>query len=151
MTRLTNAFPKNVGNLEHAVAPHFRHYNFCRVHVHQSLRVTPAMEAGVADHVGSLEEVIVILDRKSKGWRMTNIFTYAGPGSRYQLPKAKPAGFWAGLWHGLIAGLAFLQSLFTPTVRIYEKNNQGRLYDFGFLMGILYAYSGLVASWLHHW
>ena len=59
MTRLTNAFSKKVENLEHAVALHFMHYNFCRVH--QSLRVTPAMEAGVADHVWSLEEVIGLL------------------------------------------------------------------------------------------
>ncbi len=60
MTRLTDAFSKKVENLEHAVALHFMHYNFCRVH--QSLRVTPAMEAGVADHVWSLEEVIALLD-----------------------------------------------------------------------------------------
>jgi hypothetical protein len=59
MTRLTNAFSKKVENLEHAVALHFMHYNFCRVHL--SLRVTPAMEAGVADHVWSLEEVIALL------------------------------------------------------------------------------------------
>ncbi len=59
-TRLTNAFSKKVENLEHAVALHFMHYNFCRVH--QSLRVTPAMEAGIADHVWTLEEVITLLD-----------------------------------------------------------------------------------------
>jgi hypothetical protein len=60
MTRLTNAFSKKVENLEHSVALHFMHYNFCRIH--GSLRVTPAMEAGVADHVWSLEEVIALLD-----------------------------------------------------------------------------------------
>jgi IS1 family transposase len=59
-TRLTNAFSKKVGNLEASVALHFMHYNFCRVH--QSLRVTPAMEAGIADHVWSLEEVVALLD-----------------------------------------------------------------------------------------
>jgi len=59
-TRLTNAFSKKVENLEHAVALHFMHYNFCRIH--QSLRVTPAMEAGIADHVWSLEEVIEMLE-----------------------------------------------------------------------------------------
>jgi hypothetical protein len=51
---------KKVENLEHAVALHFMHYNFCRVH--QSLRVTPAMEAGIADHVWSLDEVIALLN-----------------------------------------------------------------------------------------
>lgn len=60
-TRLTNAFSKKVENLEHAVALHYMHYNFCRVH--QSLRVTPAMAAGVTDHVWELEEVIELLDK----------------------------------------------------------------------------------------
>lgn len=55
MTRLTNAFSKKSENQAHAVALHFMHYNFCRIH--QTLRVTPAMEAGVADHVWSLEEL----------------------------------------------------------------------------------------------
>lgn len=59
-TRLTNAFSKKVANLEHAVALHYMHYNFCRIH--QTLRVTPAMEAGVSDHVWSLDEVIGLLD-----------------------------------------------------------------------------------------
>ena len=59
LTRLTNAFSKKLENLEHALALHYMHYNFCRIH--QSLRVTPAMEAGVSDHVWSLEEVIALL------------------------------------------------------------------------------------------
>jgi hypothetical protein len=58
-TRLTNAFSKKVENLEHAVALHYMHYNFCRIH--QTLRVTPAMEAGISDHVWSLDEVIALL------------------------------------------------------------------------------------------
>jgi IS1 family transposase len=60
-TRLTNAFSKKVENHEHSVALHFMQYNFCRIH--QTLRVTPAMEAGIADHVWSLEEVIALLDQ----------------------------------------------------------------------------------------
>lgn len=59
-TRLTNAFSKKVENLKHAVALHFMHYNFCRVH--QSLRVTPAMAAGVADHVWSMEELVGLIE-----------------------------------------------------------------------------------------
>jgi hypothetical protein len=59
-TRLTNAFSKKVQNLGHAVALHFMHYNFCRVH--QTLRVTPAMEAGIADHVWDIEEIVALLD-----------------------------------------------------------------------------------------
>ncbi len=58
-TRLTNAFSKKVENHGHAVALYFAYYNFCRVH--QTLRVTPAMEAGLADHVWSVEELIVLL------------------------------------------------------------------------------------------
>ncbi len=54
-TRLTNAFSKKVENHVHAVALFFTFYNFCRVH--QTLRVTPAMEAGITDHVWTLEEI----------------------------------------------------------------------------------------------
>jgi len=59
-TRLTNGFSKKVENLMHNVAVHFMHYNFCRVH--QTLRVTPAMEAGLADHVWEIEELVGLLD-----------------------------------------------------------------------------------------
>ena len=55
-TRLTNAHSKKVENHAHAIAIHYMHYNFARIH--QSLRVTPAMEAGVTDHVWSLEEIV---------------------------------------------------------------------------------------------
>ena len=54
-TRLTNAFSKKIQNHEAAVALHFMNYNFARIH--KTLRVTPAMEAGVADHVWTLEEI----------------------------------------------------------------------------------------------
>jgi hypothetical protein len=60
-TRLTNAFSKKVENLGHAVALHFMFYNFGRIH--QTLRVTPAMEAGLTDHVWSLEEIAALADR----------------------------------------------------------------------------------------
>jgi IS1 family transposase len=59
-TRLTNAFSKKVDNHKAAVALHFCHYNFARIH--QTLRVTPAMEAGVSDHVWSIEEIVGLLD-----------------------------------------------------------------------------------------
>jgi IS1 family transposase len=55
-TRKTNAFSKKVENHASAVALHFMYYNFCRIH--KSLKVTPAMEAGVSRHVWELEEVI---------------------------------------------------------------------------------------------
>jgi IS1 family transposase len=59
-TRLTNAFSKKVENHGWAVALYFMHYNFCRVH--QTLRVTPAMEAGIVDHVWTIEELVAIMD-----------------------------------------------------------------------------------------
>jgi hypothetical protein len=55
-TRLTNAFSKKVENLRAAVSLHFAHYNFVRVH--RSLRVTPAMEAGVSNRLWSLDELV---------------------------------------------------------------------------------------------
>lgn len=59
-TRLTNAFSKKVENHCHAIALHFMHYNFCRIH--KSLRVAPAMAAGVSDTLWSLEEVVKMAD-----------------------------------------------------------------------------------------
>jgi IS1 family transposase len=59
-TRLTNAFSKKVENHAHSVALHFMYYNFGKVH--QTLRVTPAMEAGVSDHVWSVEEIVGLLN-----------------------------------------------------------------------------------------
>jgi hypothetical protein len=58
-TRLTNAFSKQVENHAAAVALYFMYYNFGRVH--QTLRVTPAMEAGVSDHVWSAEDIVRLL------------------------------------------------------------------------------------------
>ena len=60
-TRLTNAHSKKVDNHRHSVALHYMFYNFCRVH--QTLRCTPAMEAGLTDHVWSLEELCTLLPK----------------------------------------------------------------------------------------
>lgn len=58
-TRLTNAFSKKIENHVAMVAIHFMHYNFARIH--KSLRITPAMAAGITDHVWSLEEIVMLL------------------------------------------------------------------------------------------
>jgi hypothetical protein len=50
-------------------------------------------------------------------------------------PKGKPAGFWLGLWHGLISPVTFIISLFTRNVRLYEVHNNGNWYNFGFVLG----------------
>jgi IS1 family transposase len=57
--RLTNAFSKKVENHISALALYFVYYNFCRIH--QTLRVTPAMEVGIADHVWGIEEIVGLL------------------------------------------------------------------------------------------
>jgi IS1 family transposase len=59
-TRLTNAFSKKFENHCHAAAIYFAYYNFCRVH--QTRRVTPAMETGLTDHIWSLEELVGLLE-----------------------------------------------------------------------------------------
>ncbi len=61
-TRLTNAFSKKIQNLEYAVALHFMYYNFCRIH--KSLRVTPAMAAGISDHLWELKDIVGLLEKK---------------------------------------------------------------------------------------
>jgi hypothetical protein len=58
-TRLTNAFSRKIENHVASLAIHYMHYNFVRIH--QSLRVTPAMAAGVTDRLWSVEEIIALL------------------------------------------------------------------------------------------
>ena len=61
-TRLTNAFSKKLDNHAYAVALHFVHYNFCRIH--KTLRVTPAMAAGLSFHVWSIEDLVRLLENQ---------------------------------------------------------------------------------------
>jgi IS1 family transposase len=58
-TRLTNGFSKKIEQHKNAIALHFMHYNFCRIHT--TLRVTPAMQAGLTDHVWELDEVVNLI------------------------------------------------------------------------------------------
>jgi IS1 family transposase len=60
-TRLTNGFSKKLSNHRHSVALHYMFYNYCRVH--QTLKVTPAMEAGLTNHVWSLEELCALMPK----------------------------------------------------------------------------------------
>lgn len=59
-TRLTNAFSKKVENHAHSVALHFMHYNFCRIH--KTLKVTPAMAAGVTERLWDIEDIVAVID-----------------------------------------------------------------------------------------
>lgn len=51
-------------------------------------------------------------------------------------------GFWRGLWHGMLAPITFLVSLFTHEVRVYEVHNGGSWYDFGFVLGLSMSFGG---------
>ena len=66
-TRLTNGFSKKFENHAHQVALYFFHYNFCRVH--KTLRVTPAMEAGLTDHVWTLGRIVRLCCRSASRMR----------------------------------------------------------------------------------
>ena len=59
-TRLTNAHSKKIENHRHALALYFMYYNFARIH--STLRVTPAMEAGVSNHVWSTEGIVTLVN-----------------------------------------------------------------------------------------
>ena len=65
----------------------------------------------------------------------------AGPN---ELTSTNPeaAGFWLGLWQGLISPITFVVSLFNANVGIYEVNNNGNWYNFGFMLGVACAFSG---------
>ena len=52
------------------------------------------------------------------------------------------AGFWRGLWNGLIAPVTFIISLFSSKVQMYEVHNSGNWYDFGFLLGVMITFGG---------
>jgi hypothetical protein len=60
----------------------------------------------------------------------------AGPNVMSHVDGGLLAGFWKGLWHGLIYPVTFIISLFTDRVSIYEVHNNGNWYDFGFVAGI---------------
>jgi hypothetical protein len=59
-TRLTNAFSKKLENYALSVALHYMHYNFCRIH--KTLRITPAMAAGVTDHVWDIADIVALVE-----------------------------------------------------------------------------------------
>lgn len=66
-----------------------------------------------------------------------------------QAPEATATGtpnFWLGLWHGFIAPITFVVSLFSDTVRVYAVPNVGRWYDFGFMLGISGFSGGVFAG-----
>jgi hypothetical protein len=79
----------------------------------------------------------------------------AGPNSLANRPREgeEIAGFWQGLWHGIIAPITFVVSLFNSNVSMYEVHNNGNWYNFGFLLGIgaTWGGSGGAASRKRRW
>ena len=70
------------------------------------------------------------------------VVTACAPGENLAVTGDGGAGFWLGLWHGIIAPLTFLISLFTDGVNVYEVNNNGNWYDFGFVLGAGILFGG---------
>ncbi|MBN1428315.1 MAG: hypothetical protein JXB07_08015 [Anaerolineae bacterium] len=68
----------------------------------------------------------------------------AGPNDMIDQPNdnGHVAGFWKGLWHGIIAPVTFAVSLFSDKVSLYEVHNNGGWYDFGFLLGLAAFWGG---------
>ena len=66
----------------------------------------------------------------------------AGPASRWAPPDAGAAGFFAGLWHGIIVVFALVVSFFADGVSIYEVHNTGFPYDLGFVLGAMGTFGG---------
>jgi len=58
------------------------------------------------------------------------------------VPPDEQAGFWLGLWQGFISPITFIVSLFNSQVNIYEVNNDGNWYNFGFMIGVAIAFGG---------
>ena len=59
-----------------------------------------------------------------------------------QFTPEAPAGFWYGLWHGVISVISLVIHLFNESVVVYETDNRGAWYDFGFLLGVICIWSG---------
>jgi len=59
-----------------------------------------------------------------------------------QFTSDTPAGFWFGLWHGVISLISLIIHLFNDNVTVYELHNTGGWYDFGFLLGVIFIWGG---------
>jgi hypothetical protein len=66
-----------------------------------------------------------------------------------QFTPERPAGFWLGLWHGMISWITLIVGIFDQTVEVYERNNTGGWYDFGFLFGATSIWGGGSSAGYH--
>ncbi|HWD47396.1 MAG TPA: hypothetical protein VHM23_27405 [Actinomycetota bacterium] len=75
------------------------------------------------------------------------VLAACAPGANDVAGAGEPAGFWLGLWHGIITPVTFIISLFNDNVNIYEVHNNGNWYNFGFVLGLSVVFgSGSRAS-----
>ena len=70
------------------------------------------------------------------------VLTACAAGPNEAVSGGEGAGFWLGLWHGVIAPVTFVISLFTDTVNVYEVHNSGNWYDAGFVLGLTISLGG---------
>jgi hypothetical protein len=66
-----------------------------------------------------------------------------------QFTPERPAGFWLGLWHGMISWITLVVGIFDQSVEVYERNNNGGWYDFGFLFGATSIWGGGSSAGYH--
>jgi hypothetical protein len=66
-----------------------------------------------------------------------------------QFTPTDPANFWLGLWHGAISVVTLIIGIFEPSVLVYERNNTGGWYDFGFLLGVISVWGGSSSAGYH--
>jgi len=85
-------------------------------------------------HIAALAVVMVLV--------LASCAAGANTAASVPAPDGDVAGFWLGLWHGIIVPVTFVISLFTDNVNIYEVHNNGNWYDFGFVLGAGILFGG---------
>lgn len=95
--------------------------------------ISPAARQRVVTVLGVVALVVLLASCAAGGNDVAGTADASGEG---------PYGFWWGLWHGIIAPITFIISLFDETVGIYEVHNTGGWYDFGFLFGLSMVFGG---------
>jgi hypothetical protein len=73
---------------------------------------------------------------------LSSCFAGANPSESIPSEFGTTAGFWKGLWHGVIAPFTFIVSLFTDSIQMYEVHNNGGWYNFGFVLGASIIFGG---------